>query len=144
VTGEYLFSKYGKDSGDVAIDYVNFHWYVTDQADYTAGDTQALRDTIDYVQRVTGKRAMTNEIGQYGLMPAAVTGTLNVLMPDKNLPWALWLTTMGCRRAPSTTMTPTTSSPSATCDRTAWRSAAASASGHGDLRLAIRAVRRPR
>jgi hypothetical protein len=88
--GEYLLSKYGKDPGDVDVDYVNFHWYVTDETDYSPGDTQALRDTIDYFQQSTGKSAVTNEVGQYGLNAGAVTATLDVLGPEKKLSWALW------------------------------------------------------
>lgn len=87
---EYLYSKYGSDAGDVAVDVVNFHWYVTDEVHYTAAKTQALRDTIDFVQRSTGKRAVTNEIGQWGTTPEAAKATVTVLMTERHLPWALW------------------------------------------------------
>jgi len=83
--GEYLLEHYGSDVGDVPITYVNFHWYVSDDTpegfrgsgDYT--DTDALRDVVRLVEETTGKRAVTNEIGQSGRTPAAATTFLSVL-----------------------------------------------------------------
>jgi hypothetical protein len=88
--GEHLFSAYGSDPGDVDIDVVNFHWYVTDEVDDRAGDADALRRTIDFVERTTGKRAVTNEIGQWGRSAEAVTRTLRVVVDQRHLPWVVW------------------------------------------------------
>jgi hypothetical protein len=94
--GEYLFEHYGSDSSDVPITYVNFHWYVSDdtaegyrsEGSYT--DTQALRDVIAFIEATTGKRGVTNEIGQWGRTPEAVTAFLGVVRDELQLPWAIW------------------------------------------------------
>jgi hypothetical protein len=50
------------------IDYVNFHWYGT--------DARALAEVVDALSRISGKPAMTNEIGQ---RPSAAD--LNAIRP---------------------------------------------------------------
>lgn len=94
--GEYLLEHYGSEPGNVPITYVNFHWYVSDDTpegfrgsgDYT--DTDALRDVVRFVEEATGKRAVTNEIGQWGRTPAAVTALLGVLRDELDVPWGIW------------------------------------------------------
>ncbi len=77
------------------IDYVNFHWYVPDDVGgyrstgpYT--DSRALRDAIATIKGITGKQVVTNEVGQRGTTPAAVTGTLEVLVDEMKAPFVLW------------------------------------------------------
>lgn len=94
--GEYLLAHYGTDADDVPIDYVNFHWYVTDdtpegfRSTGTYTDIDALRDVVRSVKEITGKPAVTNEIGQYGRTPEAVTGFLNLLRNELQIPWVFW------------------------------------------------------
>ncbi|CAN5594846.1 hypothetical protein BH18ACT1_BH18ACT1_00140 [soil metagenome] len=94
--GEYLLERYGSDPGDVPITYVNFHWYVSDDTPegfrgsgpYT--DTDALRDVVRFIEGSTGKRAVTNEIGQWGRTPEAVTAFLGLLRDELHVPWVIW------------------------------------------------------
>lgn len=92
---ETILDALGTDSGDVPVDYVNFHWYVPDQVGgykatgYT--DAQALRDAVAAIKaRTNGKQVVTNEVGQRGLTPAAVTGTLQVLINEVRSPFVIW------------------------------------------------------
>ena len=57
------------------MDYVNFHWYHR--------DTEALAQSVAYLQRATGKPAVTNEIGQYDTSPETVTAILGELVDLK-------------------------------------------------------------
>lgn len=67
------------------LDYVDFHWY--------GDDPGALRESIDYLKRVTGKPIVTTEIGQWDsgaeVNARQVTSELGVLT-DEQLPYALW------------------------------------------------------
>jgi hypothetical protein len=65
-----------------AMDYVNFHWY-TD-------DPEALRETAEYLARVTFKPVVTTEIGQHNTIPSVVTGHLGAAGADLHLPLVLW------------------------------------------------------
>lgn len=93
---EYLLSQYGTDGTDVPVDYVNFHWYVSDDTPegfrgaggYT--DTQALEDVVKSIEELTGKPAVTNEIGQWGQTPDAVTSFLGLLRNELDMPWVIW------------------------------------------------------
>lgn len=91
---EYLLSRYGTGPGDVPIDFVNFHWYVSDQTgfretgDYT--DMEALTDVVTSIEEMTGKPAVTNEIGQWGRTTEAVTGFLKLLRNVLEVPWVFW------------------------------------------------------
>ncbi len=93
--GEYLLDHYGTDPEDVPIDFVNFHWYVSDNTaegfrdsgPYT--DADALRDVVVSIREMTGKDPITNEIGQWGTTPAAPAALLGVLR-DQLVPWAFW------------------------------------------------------
>lgn len=93
---EYLLSQYGTDGTDVPVDYVNFHWYVSDDTPegfrgaggYT--DTQALEDVVTSIEELTGKPAVTNEIGQWGQTPDAVTSFLGLLRNELDMPWVIW------------------------------------------------------
>lgn len=90
---EYLFANYGTDAGDVAIDYVNFHWYVADSEGYRTGgysEARALHDAINTIRDLTGKTAVTNEVGQRSTRPETVRGTLRVLVDEAKLPFVIW------------------------------------------------------
>lgn len=63
------------------MDYVNFHWYHR--------DTTALAQSVEYLERATGKVAVTNEIGQYERSPASVTSVLQTLV-GLHLPYVIW------------------------------------------------------
>lgn len=63
------------------MDYVNFHWYQSGR--------KPLGQAIDYLQRVTGKRAVTNEIGQFDRRGTTVTGLLGECVA-KRLPFTVW------------------------------------------------------
>ncbi len=94
--GEYLLSHYGTNPGDVPIDYVNFHWYVSDNTaegfrsggDYT--DTQALSDVVTSIREMTGKQAVTNEIGQWGTSTQAPLAFLGLLCNQLQVPFVIW------------------------------------------------------
>ncbi|MBA3302601.1 MAG: hypothetical protein H0U26_01865 [Acidimicrobiia bacterium] len=90
--GEYLLAHYGSDPGDVPITYVNFHWYVSDDTPegFRDADADALRDVVRFIEETTGKRAVTNEIGQWGRTTAAVTAFLGVLSDELHVPWVIW------------------------------------------------------
>lgn len=86
--------------GASSLDYVNFHWY--------GNDPGALRESIEYLKRATGKRAVTTEIGQWDSGAQAnadqVTSELGVLT-DEQLPYALWFDNDGDPRSACTTTT---------------------------------------
>jgi hypothetical protein len=63
------------------LDYVNFHWYIDDDA--------ALVQTVEYLRRATGKPVITHEIGQYTIDPAVVTGHLDTLA-RLGMPFVIW------------------------------------------------------
>ena len=75
-----LISNYAK----MNLDYVNFHWRSS-----TAADAQGLGETIDYLQRATGKKVITTEIGQYDQDPATLTATVN-MCKSYNFPYIIW------------------------------------------------------
>ncbi len=60
------------------LDYVNFHWRVKAPADSTY-----LGETISYLKRITKKKVMTNELGQYDQDPATVTAALQTCKNNK-------------------------------------------------------------
>jgi hypothetical protein len=60
---------------------VDFHWYQSGRV--------PLGQAIDYLQRVTGKRAVTNEIGQFDERGTTVTGLLGECV-RKRLPFTVW------------------------------------------------------
>ena len=53
------------------LDYVNFHWRVK-----APGDSTYLGETISYLKKITRKKVITNELGQYDQDPATVTAAL--------------------------------------------------------------------
>jgi len=63
------------------IDYVNFHWY-------QAG-AWSLERSVDYLERATGKPAVTNEIGQYDLSPSTAKSILEGVLAEK-LRYVIW------------------------------------------------------
>lgn len=68
-----------------AIDYVNFHWY--------ARDPKALKDAVQWLKERTGKKAMTNEIGQKNFEAnAAYIEPLMQAVEELGLAYAVWST----------------------------------------------------
>ncbi len=65
------------------IDYVNFHWYGRN------GDTKSLTEVVNYLQRVTGKPAISNEIGQQDSSPQTVRAILQTCR-QLGLRYAIW------------------------------------------------------
>lgn len=76
--GKKLLAGYKKGGAD----YVNFHWYIA--------DTQALAEAVAYLERVTGLKATTNEIGQQrNVNPEQVTAVMGKVV-ELGLPHAVW------------------------------------------------------
>lgn len=63
------------------IDYVNFHWYIT--------DTKALAQAVSYLNAVTGKPAMCNEMGQHTVDPDTIAPLLTKAL-ELGLPYLVW------------------------------------------------------
>lgn len=64
-------------------DYVNFHWYLQDAA--------ALGETADFLQQVTGKRAISNEMGQRaGEDSSKNAASVLAAARQKNFDFAVW------------------------------------------------------
>lgn len=76
---QQLIAGYAKSD----IDYINFHWYGKN------GDTKSLEEVINYLQRVTGKPAISNEIGQQDNSPQTVKAILQTCR-RLNLRYAIW------------------------------------------------------
>ena len=76
---QQLIAGYAK----VNIDYVNFHWYGRN------GDTKSLTEVVNYLQRVTGKPAISNEIGQQDNSPQTVKAILQTCR-QLNMRYAIW------------------------------------------------------
>jgi hypothetical protein len=64
------------------VDFVDFHWYIDDD--------QALKEAVDFLQRATGKPAITTEIGQHNTSASVVTGHLGKVVQALHLPLVLW------------------------------------------------------
>jgi len=73
---------------DMDIDYVNFHWYGK------SNDVSALKTTIEYLKRVTGKPVITNEIGQYDDSPETVKAIIR-LCRQEQMPYVIWYSGLG-------------------------------------------------
>ncbi|TKK69255.1 hypothetical protein FC093_08020 [Ilyomonas limi] len=73
---------------DMDIDYVNFHWYSK------SNDVSALKTTIEYLKRVTGKPVITNEIGQYDDSPETVKAIIR-LCRQEQMPYVIWYSGLG-------------------------------------------------
>jgi hypothetical protein len=70
----------------IPIDYVNFHWYQS--------TPEAMRTTVEFLRRATGKQVITNEIGQFDDSP----DTLRALLDETarlHLPWVTWFASDG-------------------------------------------------
>ncbi len=65
------------------IDYVNFHWYGKN------GDTKSLVEVVNYLQRATGKLAISNEIGQQDNSPETVKAIVQTCR-QLHLRYAIW------------------------------------------------------
>jgi len=68
---------------DMDIDFINFHWYGK------SDDASALKTTIEYLKRVTGKPVITNEIGQYDDSPETVKAIIR-LCRQEQMPYVIW------------------------------------------------------
>lgn len=75
--GKALLAEY-KAAG---VDYVNFHWYISDPA--------ALGEAVAFLKAETGLQPITNEIGLHDEDPAAVAALLGKAL-ELRLPYALW------------------------------------------------------
>jgi len=67
----------------IDIDFVNFHWYGK------SNDVSALKTTIEYLKKVTGKPVVTNEIGQYDNSPETVKAIIR-LCRQEQMPYVIW------------------------------------------------------
>ena len=76
---QQLIAGYAKSD----IDYVNFHWYGKN------GDTQSLTEVVNYLQRITGKPAISNEIGQQDNSPQTVKAILQTCR-SLGMRYAIW------------------------------------------------------
>jgi hypothetical protein len=70
----------------IPIDYVNFHWYQS--------TPEAVKTTVEYLRRATGKQAITNEIGQFDDSPETVRALLDETA-RLHLPWVVWFASDG-------------------------------------------------
>jgi hypothetical protein len=68
------------------IDYVNFHWYQS--------PPEAMRISVDFLRRATGKQVVTNEIGQFDTSP----DTMRALLDETarlHIHWVTWFASNG-------------------------------------------------
>ena len=70
----------------IGIDYVNFHWYQS--------TPEAMRTTIEYLRRATGKQVITNEIGQFDDSPETLRALLS-MTAELHVPWVVWFASDG-------------------------------------------------
>lgn len=70
---------------DIPIDYVNFHWYGSNRG----ANSDVLDECINYLERVTGKKSITNEIGQYDTLSSTITDLLAETL-QRQLPIVAW------------------------------------------------------
>jgi hypothetical protein len=70
----------------IPLDYVNFHWYQS--------TTEAMKTTVEFLRRATGKQVITNEIGQFDDSPDTVSGLLD-MTARLHLPWVVWFASDG-------------------------------------------------
>jgi hypothetical protein len=70
----------------IPIDYVNFHWYQS--------TPEAMKTTVEYLRRATGRQVITNEIGQLDDSPGTVDALLD-MTAQLHLPWVVWFASDG-------------------------------------------------
>lgn len=70
-----------KAYGSAGLDYVNFHWYLTDE--------EALEQVILFLKNVTDIEPITNEIGQYDTNPMTVQALIGKIS-ELRLRCAVW------------------------------------------------------
>jgi hypothetical protein len=70
----------------IPIDYVNFHWYQS--------TAEAMKTTVEYLRRATGKQVITNEIGQFDDSPGTVNALLD-MTAQLHIPWVVWFASDG-------------------------------------------------
>jgi hypothetical protein len=68
------------------IDYVNFHWYQS--------TPEAMKTTVEFLRRATGKQVVTNEIGQFDTSPDTIHGLLD-MTAQLHIPWVTWFASDG-------------------------------------------------
>jgi hypothetical protein len=68
------------------IDYVNFHWYQS--------TPEAMKTTVEFLRRATGKQVVTNEIGQFDTSPDTLRGLLD-MTARLHIPWVTWFASDG-------------------------------------------------
>ena len=70
----------------IPIDYVNFHWYQS--------TPEAMKTTVEFLRRATGKQVITNEIGQFDDSPDTARGLLD-MAAQLHMPWVVWFASDG-------------------------------------------------
>jgi hypothetical protein len=70
----------------IPIDYVNFHWYQS--------TPEAMKTSVEYLRRATGKQVITNEIGQFDESPGTVNALLD-MTAQLHIPWVVWFASDG-------------------------------------------------
>jgi hypothetical protein len=70
----------------IPIDYVNFHWYQS--------TPEAMKTTVEFLRRATGKQVVTNEIGQFDTSPTTVSSLLD-MTAMLHIPWVTWFASDG-------------------------------------------------
>ena len=83
---QQLIAGYAKSD----IDFINFHWYGKN------GDTKSLTEVVNYLERVTGKPAVSNEIGQQDASPETVKAIMQTAR-QLHLRYAIWYSGDGAR-----------------------------------------------
>lgn len=64
---------------NMALDYVNFHWYepLKDDNNPAMSAPGVAKEVADYIRSVTGKQVLTNEFGQTNQIPALVASQVS-------------------------------------------------------------------
>ena len=70
----------------IPIDYVNFHWYQS--------TPEAMKTTVEFLRRATGKQVITNEIGQFDDSPDTARGLLD-MTAQLHMSWVVWFASDG-------------------------------------------------
>jgi len=65
------------------LDYVNFHWKAT------SPDTQAFNTVINYLQKRTGKKVISNELGQFDEDPNTLEAHVQACT-NQQFPYIIW------------------------------------------------------
>lgn len=80
------------------LDYVNFHWYepmklrspkAPSAANVDQVDTKSIGEVVDFLKRSTGKKIITNEIGQINSSPNIVKSVIDKCV-SLNMDYIVW------------------------------------------------------